>query len=228
MPEGWTLPTQSNGATLGLDRARFVSGAQSVKVSVPSGPGGAMMALSGAPVFPVSGNAFYGRMRVYWETAPETAVHWTMAEGRGLVPSQTYHAAYRVLGGQHPITDQGTFVGSQLMLNYETPDSYGGNGPGSDCWRHANRRVLPTATWACVEWHIDGPTNGMTLWLDDEEVISLAGTGDGCVNQAATYPWTAPDFDELRIGYESYQTDGARTVYVDDVVLATSRVGCGP
>jgi hypothetical protein len=224
-PEGWTLPSMSGGATLGLDGEHFVSGAQSVKVTVPSGDGGAMMALTGAPVFPLSGNAFYGRMMVFWETAPETAVHWTIVEGRGLVPSQTYHAAYR-LGGQHPVTDNGAFVGSQVMLNYETPDSYGGNGPSSDCWRHANRHVLPTGVWSCVEWHFDGPSNGMTFWIDGEEVVSVTETGDGCVAQSATYPWTAPDFDELRVGYEAYQADGARTFYIDDVALASGRIGC--
>lgn len=224
-PEGWTVATMSNGATLGLDGERFVSGAQSVKVIVPSGQSSAMMALSGAPVFPVTGNAFYGRMMVFWESAPMSAVHWTIVEGRGLVPSQTYHAAYR-LGGQHPVTDGGTFVGSQVMLNYETPDSYGGNGPSSDCWRHANGTVLPTGDWVCVEWHFDGPNDGMTFWIDGEQAVTVTGSGDGCVAQDATYPWTAPEFDELRVGYESYQSDGARTFYIDDVALAAERVGC--
>lgn len=224
-PEGWTVATMSNGATLGLDGERFVSGAQSVKVIVPSGQSSAMMALSGAPVFPVTGNAFYGRMMVFWESAPMSAVHWTIVEGRGLVPSQTYHAAYR-LGGQHPVTDGGTFAGSQVMLNYETPDSYGGNGPSSDCWRHANGTVLPTGDWVCVEWHFDGPNDGMTFWIDGEQAVTVTGSGDGCVAQDATYPWTAPEFDELRVGYESYQADGARTLYIDDVALAAERVGC--
>ena len=56
--------------------------------------------------------------------------------------------------------------------------------------------------------------------------MSVTETGDGCVAQSATYPWTAPDFDELRVGYESYQADGARTFYIDDVALASGRIGC--
>jgi len=146
-------------------------------------------------------------------------------ESTGLVPSQTYHSAYR-LGGQHPIMNGSTFAGSQLMANYETPDSYSGNGPGSDCWRHASGVVLPTARWSCVEWSYDGPNNAITMWLDGTQVLSVRDTGDGCVNQMASYPWTAPAFDTLRLGWESYQTDGARTLWLDDVAISTERVGC--
>jgi len=122
------------------------------------------------------------------------------------------------------------FVGSQLMANYETPDSYGSNpiGPGSDCWKHANKVVVPVGTWTCVEWQFDGPNNQMHLWLDGAAVDSLtvSGVGDGCVNQPATYPWTAPSFDHIDLGWESYQADAARTAWVDDVVLSKTRVGC--
>jgi hypothetical protein len=139
---------------------------------------------------------------------------------------QTYHSAYR-LGGQHPVTG-----GSQLMANYETPDSYSGNGPSSDCWHHADRVVLPVGRWSCVEWSYDGPNNAITMWLDGTQVISVRGAGDpsrgdGCGNgQPATFPWTAPTFDTVRFGWESYQTDGARALWLDDVVISSARVGC--
>lgn len=220
----WTVQ-RGGSATAVLDGMHRVSGAQAVKVSVPTGPGRAFIALANAPVFPVTGNAFFGRVMVWLDAAPTAAVHWTIVEATGLIPSQTYHAAYR-LGGQHPIMNGGSFAGSQLMANYETPDSYSGNGPGSDCWRHATSIVLPTARFSCVEWSYDGPNNAITMWLDGTQVLSVRGTGDGCVNQTASYPWTAPAFDTLRLGWESYQTDGARTLWLDDVAISTERVGC--
>jgi hypothetical protein len=48
------------------------------------------------------------------------------------------------------------------------------------------------------------------------------------VNQPATPPftWSAPNFDRLDLGWESYQTDGVRTIHVDDVVISKTQVGC--
>ena len=51
-------------------------------------------------------------------------------------------------------------------------------------------------------------------------------TGSGCVNQSATYQWTAPNFDRLDLGWESYQADSARTMWIDDVAISRTRVGC--
>jgi hypothetical protein len=218
-------------ATAVIDGTHHTSGDKAVKFTVPSGPGRSYIALRNAPVFPITANAFFGRAMAWLEAAPTASVHWTIIEGSGLVPSQTYHSAYR-LGGQHPIMNGSTFAGSQLMANYETPDSYSGNGPRSDCWHHADRVVLPVGRFSCVEWSYDGPNDAITMWLDGTEVISVRGAGvasrgDGCGNgQPADFPWTAPTFDTLRLGWESYQTDGARTLWLDDVVISATRVGC--
>jgi hypothetical protein len=178
-------------------------------------------------IFPVTPNAFFGRMMFRLESAPTAAVHWTFLQGYGLVPGQTYHALYRY-GGQHPVTNGSTFVGNQLMANYETPDSYSGNGPGSDCWKHASQIVVPVGAWSCAEWEFDGPTNTMRFWLNGAAVNSLTvtGTGSGCVTGAANQTWIAPTFERLDLGWESYQQDSARTIWIDDVVVSKTRVGC--
>ena len=205
-----------------------MSGAQSVKFTVPGQADGAFIALANAPTFPITGNSFYGRVMLWLTSSPTAtspAVHWTLIEGTGLVPGQTYHAAYR-LGGQHPVTG-----GNQLMANYETPDSYSGNGPRSDCWHHADGDVVPVARWSCIEWRYDGPTSAMTMWVDGAEALSVTGMGvssrgDGCVSQPATFPWTAPNFDTIRVGWDSYQTDAERTLWLDDFAISTTRIGC--
>jgi hypothetical protein len=121
-----------------------------------------------------------------------------------------------------------TFVGSQWMANYETPDSYSGTGPKTDCWLHAKSVVIPTGTWACVEWQFEGAANTMRFWLNGTAVPSLTmtGTGEGCGNQGNSYTWTAPKFDRLDLGWESYQSDDARTLYIDDVAVSTTKIGC--
>jgi hypothetical protein len=155
--------------TLSVDESQHHSGNKSVKLSTEGGSGTkrALLRLLSNGVFPLPNNTLFGRLMFRLESAPETSVHWTLIQAGGLVEGQTYHALYRY-GGQHPITANGAFVGSQWMANYETPDSYSGTGPGSDCWHHANQTVIPVGQWSCVEWQFDGPNNAMNLWLDGE------------------------------------------------------------
>jgi hypothetical protein len=228
-PSGsWSVRANAGGAVT-IDTAQKYSGSQSVKFTTMGSDSSrqAMIRLMDQSVFPVTGNAYFGRMMYRLESAPTTAVHWTHISGGGLVPNQTYHALYR-FGGQHPIVQDG-MAGSQLMANYETPDWYSNmQTPGSDCWKHATGEILPTGTFVCVEWHFDGPNNAMHYFQNGRAIggASVAGTGEGCVNAAANFAWTAPTFETLDLGWEAYQTDSTRTAWVDDVVISTTRVGC--
>jgi hypothetical protein len=222
-PNGkWALRTTSGAVA--IDQTQHVSGKQSVKFTTQSaGSATAFMRIADASVFPVPNNVLYGRMLFRVEAQPTESVHWTIIAGLGLVPGQTYHAVYRY-GGQKPVT-----TGSQMMASYDTPDWYSNKStPGSDCWHHSNSRVLPTAKWTCIEWKFDGTNNGMQLWLDGAAAddLTIAGHGDGCVNAANDLPWTAPAFSSIDLGWESYQQDDARTAYIDDVVLSTTKIGC--
>lgn len=225
----WTIE-RTGSATIAVDSTHAVSGSKSVKFVVPGQVDAGFLALGGAPLFPVTQNAFFGRVMLFLLEAPSSSVHFTLIEASGLVPGQTYHSAYR-LGGQQPITNSGTFVGSQLMANYETPDGDAGNGPKSDCWHHADRVVVPVGRWSCFEWQYDGQNNSLTLWVDGTEVLTVLGmgdaaNGDGCVNQPSTYPWSAPIFDKVRVGWDSYQADGSRTLWLDDFAMSVGRIGC--
>ncbi len=224
----WTV-RETNG-TVTIDTSRKVSGNQSVRFAV-SGTNSSRTAFirtTDAQIFPVADNHLFGRMMYWLDSAPATPVHWTMFEGGGTVPGQTYHAMYRY-GGQHPLNQGQTFAGSRLMANYDTPDWYGNKStPGSDCWRHAQNQVLPTEQWVCVEWEFDGSNNTERLWLDGEAItaVTIMGSGDQCLNAANNYVWEAPTFSLIDIGWESYQTDDPRTAYADDVVISTTRIGC--
>ncbi|HWO13009.1 MAG TPA: hypothetical protein VNN80_26095 [Polyangiaceae bacterium] len=222
--------TNPNNGSVTVDTTRAFRGAQSVKASTLSTAETgstykqAFMGVTGAPVVPVPSQAVYGRMMFYLESAPATSVHWTFADATGTVPGQTYHATYRY-GGQLPI--QG---GSQLMANYDTTDFYQTPpvGPNTDCYQHADGKVVPVGQWSCAELFFDGANASMHFWLDGAELTDLAvnRTGEGCVADPQDQTWVAPTIERLNVGWESYQTDDARSIWIDDVVFSSTRVGC--
>ena len=172
-------------------------------------------------------NMFYGRMMFRLEAAPTGDVHWTFIEGSGLVAGQTLPRALP-LRRPAPGHERSTFVGSQLMANYETPDSYSGIGPGSDCWQHANKVVDPRRQMVVRRVAVRRPEQHDALLARRRRrrQPDRHGTGAGLRQPAATYVWTAPTFDRMDLGWESYQQDSARTIWIDDVVLSKTKVGC--
>jgi len=237
MPPSGAWTSNPNNGSVTIDTEHAFRGTHAIKATglATSQTGStyksAFASLTGAPVVPVPGEKFYGRMMFYLESAPETTVHWSFIDVTGKVPGQDYTAVYRY-GGQKPITNGGTFVGSQLMASYDTTDFYGtpSKGPNTDCYQQSAMVTVPVGKWSCAEWSFDGPNASMRFWLDGSEVTSLAvtGTGQGCTGMGTPqdYVWTAPTFSKLDVGWESYQADDARTIWIDDVVISTEKVGC--
>jgi hypothetical protein len=221
-----TWGANQSGGSLVVDTTRSHSGKQSVKVSAGPSTGyrSILISLSKAGVVPIANNHLFGTMAFYLDSSPTTSVHWTFIDGFGAT-SAGYHAFYRY-GGQTPAAN-----GNTLMGNYDTPDSYGNPpvGPSSDCWLHSTT-VVPTAVWSCAEWEFDGPNNTMRFWLDGAAVadLTMTGTGQGCVHQPGTFTWLAPTFSRIDLGWESYQADAARTIWIDDVAIGAVRLGCAP
>jgi hypothetical protein len=227
----WRTSLSSGQASIAIDGTRAHSGSRSVKVSVDAGSGykSAMLVYQGSKL-PVSGNDVFGRMMFWLESAPTSSMHWTFIDGYGLLPGKDYHAFYRY-GGQQPVSvANGLFLSSQLMANYETPDIYQSPpvGIGTDCWLHSDKKMVPVGGWVCAEWRFDGSANRMQFWLDGVELsdLEMNGTGQGCSQQSADFPWAAPIFERIDVGWESYQADEARTLWIDDVVIGTERIGC--
>jgi hypothetical protein len=234
-PSGAWTANQNNG-TVSVDTARAFRGTQSVKATTlatavsGSTYKAALIGLTSAPAVPVPGEAFYGRMMFYLESAPSTNVHWTFIDATGTIPGEVYSATYRY-GGQLPIMD-GATIGSQLMANYDTTNFYAtpSVGPNTDCYQHADGEVVPVGRWACAQWFFDGPNAQMRFWLDGQELTDLHvdQVGEGCSGTDAPppYTWTAPAFSRLDVGWESYQTDEERSIWIDDVVISSSLVSC--
>lgn len=210
----WTADV--NGGAVEVSSERAFSGDRSVHISNTAGAyKRAYMSITGAPVFPSAGAEMYGRMMMWLDVAPRDGVHWTFIQGEGDAEADSYRIFYRY-GGQH----QG-----KMMANFET------EGVSSDCWSHS-ATVTPTKTWSCLEWRFNTTTDEMQFWLDGTEVTDLhiqgqGNAGTGCVNSGWTQGWPAPGaFDALRLGLEKYQDDGVLDMWVDDVAVSTTRVGC--
>jgi hypothetical protein len=205
----WT--TYILNGTVSIDTVQHRSGAKSVKFTVTGNQAYRKAFMSVAQPFPVANNAFYGRMMIYATKAANDGVHWTMIEGQGPGTGGITTALVRY-GGQHMQT---------LMANYETA------GKASDCWQHSQTK-MPEGKWACMEWYFEGPTNTQKFWLDGKAIddLTVVGQGQGCVSQGTEGKWIFPTFERLQLGWESYQTDDAREVWIDDVAISTRQIGC--
>jgi hypothetical protein len=210
----WEVRAIGGPSSVVVDDARAFSGSLSVKVATDgtSGFTSAMIGVSGAPVFPLPNNVMYGRVMFYMEQAANDGVHWTHIEGRGPLSGQPGVEAMYRYGGQHE---------QRLMANYETSMI------STDCWHHS-QTTMPVGEWSCMEWQFDGPNDRMRFWIDGEEITDLdvMGSGMGCIGNDLSGQWPAPTFDEIRVGWESYQPDDPREAWIDDVIIDDAPIGC--
>jgi hypothetical protein len=72
---------------------------------------------------------------------------------------------------------------------------------------------LPDNTWTCMEAEFDGASGDVHVFVEGDEIIDASG-------------WQPPtDFKTFRFGYLRFDSP-ARDVWMDDVVVASSRIGC--
>ncbi len=110
--------------------------------------------------------------------------------------------------------------------NYDTNNNW-----KTDCWSHSGSPpAVPKDTWACMEWNFNATSNELTYWLNGTKMsVSVKNkNGSNCVSHSQNDLWTGPaKFDSLQLGANQYKaTDKPRTLYIDDVVVDTQRVGC--
>lgn len=196
---------------------RAYSGARSVKVVASGGfvSRRAMMALNLAPFFPRRAG-FYGRVMFFAPAAPRTT-HAAIIQGSGRIEGTTNRATLGYGGGS----------GDVIWANF------GGSGGGlcGDCWL-ASTTAIPVGRWACLEWYFDAENQETRLYLDGEEVADVRATPGADYSAAGTRgTWTAPTFDKVTLGWESYILDviggaGDQVAYFDDLALDEDRIGC--
>jgi hypothetical protein len=209
----------TSAGTVTLDQTRAYSGTHSVKVSInPTTPSDtyrhAMLSITGAPLIPLANDSVYGRFMIWTPRIPDGTVHWTFAHGDG--PAMSGTTANYNLGGM-----------GGLMANY-----YRNTNPAADCWQTKNQ-VFPSSRWVCVSFLYDGVNNEIRFWMDGVEVPELHVYGNQktamtCTNSSVDGKWYAPKFQNIGIGWESYQhdVDGGHDAWIDDVVLDSSPIPC--
>lgn len=223
----WKEEMYGSGAVIAVDEQRAFSGSKALHVFAPKGaPRRGYVAIHESPVFPAARRQMFGRIMVWLDAAPiplegKQDVHWTLLQGEGRSGDDRYNSIYR-LGAER----QG---GLGLKANFETTPPV-----RTDCRRHS-ARALPLATWTCVEWHFDGDKNEMQYWLDGEELDDIHVTeradapDSSCTHQKDLQGvWLAPPaFQSLYMGLERYDaTQNDQHLWIDDVVVSHSRVGC--
>jgi hypothetical protein len=217
----------TNGATARVDAGHGFGGGKALHVNVPSGPPphrGYVALQQGS--FSAANREMYGRVMVWLDAAPSPAsgdsVPWTLFQGEGRAATNNYNAIYR-FGGER----QG---GAGLRANYETTQD--GNPPvRSDCSQPSATKI-PTQRWTCFEWRFSQASNEVQYWMDGNELSDLHVIDRGPTCRYNEPPlngeWLAPPaFQTLYMGWEQYTaSSNAVDVWLDGVVVSTSRVGC--
>ena len=195
----WASDIRS-GVVASTSDARALEGARALRLQVPPADG-ARAYLSPRGLLPVAGNLVYGRF--YLLVTPSVGmVHSALVEARGQIDGN------RTTYGLHSNS-------SRLNSRYTSPivEMHGGLKKFGD-------HRLPE-TWTCVELLYDGEASEIRYWFDGVE-------DEGMRVQPSTDPeWVAPTFDELVLGFLTYQA--AETdfeVWYDAVAFDTERVGC--
>lgn len=164
------------------------------------------LALDGRPLF--------GRMRLKvdaFPVAPDWA-HFTLVEATGTGSPEIV----RPVGGQYAPTNGKTMWG------------IGSDGGPTGDWTNW-RESAPTraGAWQCVEWRLDPQDNQVQTWFDGVDSPDLtASTGNHGGNKV---PFALPEITTVKIGWQLYQsgtTPKAFDVWIDDLALATERIGC--
>ena len=79
---------------------------------------------------------------------------------------------------------------------------------------------MPTGRWVVIAWAFGGDAT-VAMSIDGKPVpaMSVNGTGQGCLYQKADYAWELPRIETINLGWESYQADGPRHLWIDDIKL---------
>ena len=159
--------------------------------------------------FPVAGNAFYVRAYV-WLARPLPITNFNVITAAGTIAGTSESASYRMGGQAVPWGDPG--APRVLRANYQPLDR-----------PQRSATEVPRGRWACWEWHVDGANDAARFWLDGERLRDLDITRD-----TRPGPWTAPEYGRLDLGFGHGHDDPAERfeVWIDDVVVSTTRIGC--
>ncbi len=209
-PKNWTLatPNCSGTGTLSIDDTVAHSGTRSVKVVGQAGYCNHIFMANS--VMATLGKVAYGRFFVRLQDTLGQDHSTFMA----MKDTADNNNDIR-MGGQSDI----------LMWNRQSDDA---TLPVLSPAGIAQSVQPAAAAWHCVEFMIDGQNGYLLTWMDGAQVPGLCE--QGVSTQDVTQQWLQrgawrPSPVDLRLGWESYGGE-AMTLWIDDVALSTTRIGC--
>jgi hypothetical protein len=164
--------------------------------------------------FAAPGNRFFGRMRLRvdeFPTAPDWA-HFTLVEATGSGSSEVV----RPIGGQYAPTVPGIFWGVGAD-----------GGPTGDWTNWRESAPVTEDRWQCFEWQLDATDNRVAVWIDG--VANPELTASTNAHGGNDVPFVLPTVNTVKVGWQLYQggtTPERFTLWIDDLALATHRLGC--
>lgn len=88
-------------------------------------------------------------------------------------------------------------------------------------------KPLPTGSWQCLEYTVNGTAGTAGTWLNGSAVAGLTADGTKTTNvdgQWYSRSWH-PALTDLRFGWESYG-GGSDTLWFDDIAVSSAPIGC--
>lgn len=213
VPTGWT---KQGEIAVAIDQAK--SGTKSLKVgATENGP--RRIARSASEL----GADHWGRL-FYRVQLPVPAVNPSKNNGNTVIHSTLVGlTATRPLGGTAEYRVLDTIMNQTKKHNFIYNVQIQG---GSEFGHETAYTYDYKDTWTCAEWHVDNTAKSYTLYIDDMDVTGVKVVADKSVNgsKAAELP---ASFMQMNIGWYNYQAgDGGFTVWIDDIAMNGTRVGC--
>ena len=202
-----TWAPMTNNGTLTLD-AMHARGARALHVRTMGNGRAYIQTTSFAP----PSNSFFGRMYLWvdaFPTAPNYA-HYTLVEAAG-----TGAGLIRMVGGQY-VSGNGALwgVGSD-------------GGPTGDWTNWKTSAPAESGKWLCMEWEVQAMDNTVRIWIDGVAKPDL--TVSTTMHGGTQVDFVFPTFNRVWFGWWLYQagpTPNQFDLWMDDIALATTRVGC--
>jgi hypothetical protein len=209
----WT-PESSNGSlTIDSEQAR---GAAALHVHTDGNGRAAIRLTSFAP----PDNGFFARMYLRadaFPSAPDFA-HFTLVEASGSGGG----GFIRPIGGQYvPAQVLGLDTGLALW-------GVGSDGGPTGDWTSWQPEAPAEADrWICLEWQLEASDSRIDVWIDGVAHPELSVSRDSHGGNQVDFSF--PTFDSIWFGWQLYQggpTPSQFDLWLDDIALSTTRIGC--
>jgi hypothetical protein len=207
-----------SGTTPVIDGMQHARGAKALHITQT---GDGLSYIKETTTFPEPNNTYFGRVFVYFKSLPippgMTYAHWTMlaASGTG-VPGE--------------IRVSGQLQNGKNLFGVGTDNRTDG---GSGDWTNSDNDpkgapvAVPLDTWLCIEWMHKGDTNETAFWWDDVAHPSLSTTAAVVHGGNPGNPYLLPEFNQLWIGWQEYQTSTEIfESWIDEIAIDKQRIGC--